>query len=324
MKLAGDIKALADQIEGLGLTANSKPYQSHFKTLQMACAPLGLDPLQLKERDQNYVSLFFVLSRSVHSLDGFWSAIKSIYKINKRSFPDSKSHKAFKKTLRKIFLAADTVKRAWAMPPKIFKALIMSLDMSVWEDAVLGVWLYAVFVFMLRPEDIHRGRLRGLDISLCSDGGADIRVYPGKGAAHHGVASFSSPPNSCPQLSFSSWFKALRSLTPKGLVSHKLPVLVHISNRFRGQPISTRWFVSRIRSRYLSIFNSPIPAGFSAYSLRRGGATAYYNAGLKDIHLQHLLRHKSLETTQVYINSSDQQSVRRFISTHLLDVVSPS
>ena len=110
----------------------------------------------------------------------------------------------------------------------------------------------------------------------------------------------------------------------KGLVSHKLPVLVHISNRFRGQPISTRWFVSRIRSRYLSIFNSPIPAGFSAYSLRRGGATAYYNAGLKDIHLQHLLRHKSLETTQVYINSSDQQSVRRFISTHLLDVVSPS
>ena len=109
----------------------------------------------------------------------------------------------------------------------------------------MGFWLFAVFVFMLRPEDIHRGRLRGRDISLCSDGGADIRIYPGKRAAHHGVASFSAPPNSCPQLSFRSWFSALRSLTPKDLVFHKLPVLVHISSRFRGQPISTRWFASR-------------------------------------------------------------------------------
>ena len=324
MRLAACIKSVADQVESLGLSANSKPYQSHFKTLQMACAPLGIDPLHLKERDQNYISLFFVLSRSVHSLDGFWSAIKSIYNLNRRDFPDSKSHRAFKKVLRKLFLAADTVRRAWAMPPAVFKALILSLDMTVWEDVVTGVWLFASFVFMLRPEDIHRGRLRGQDISLCSDGGADIRIYPGKGAAHHGVAHFSSPPNSCRQLSFSCWVSALRYLTPKALVSHKLPVLVHVSDRFRGQPISTRWFVSRIKSRYLSVFKLPIPAGFSAYSMRRGGATAYYNAGLKDIHLQHLLRHKSLETTQVYINSSDQQSVRRFISTHLLDVISPS
>ena len=96
MRLAACIKSVADQVESLGLSANSKPYQSHFKTLQMACAPMGIDPLHLKERDQNYISLFFVLSRSIHSLDGFWSAIKSIYNLNKRDFPDSKSHRAFK------------------------------------------------------------------------------------------------------------------------------------------------------------------------------------------------------------------------------------
>ena len=112
MRLAACIKSVADQVESLGLSANSKPYQSHFKTLQMACAPMGIDPLHLKERDQNYISLFFVLSRSIHSLDGFWSAIKSIYNLNKRDFPDSKSHRAFKKVLRKLFLAADTYSQA--------------------------------------------------------------------------------------------------------------------------------------------------------------------------------------------------------------------
>ena len=272
----------------------------------------------------NYVCLFFVLSRSVHSLDGFWSAIKSIHKLNGHAFPESKSHKDFKRALRKIFLAADTVKRAWAMTPEVFRALILSLDMTVWEDVVVGVWLFASYVFMLRPEDVHRGRFRWLDVVLCSDGGADIKIYPNKGAAHHGVAMFSSPPNVVHQLSLSSWLSALRSMAPRDLVSPELPILVHISNQFRGQPISTRWFTGRIRSLYLSVFNSSIPTGFSAYSLRRGGATAYYNAGLKDIHLQHLLRHKSIETTQIYINSNDQQSIRRFISTHLLDIVSPS
>jgi len=288
----------------------------------MACAPLGLDPLRLSEQDLSYVSLFFVLSRTVNSLDGFWSAVKSIYKHNNLAFPGGESFKSFKRILRKLFLAADTVKRAWAMTPDIFRALILSLDMSLWEDIVLGVWLYASYVFMLRPEDIHRGRLRGMDITICPDGGTDVKIYPGKGAAHHGVASFSSPPNSCPHFSFSSWLAALRARTPKDLIAPKLPVLVHVSDQFRGKPISTRWFLNRVRSRYLSIFKSAIPSGFSAYSLRRGGATAYYNAGLKDIHLQHLLRHKSLETTQIYINSSDQQSIRRFISTHLLDIVS--
>lgn len=322
--LANVIKSLAGQLQGLYAAASSKPYQNHFKTLQMACSPLELDPLRLAEHDLTYISLFFVLSRSIHSLDGFWSAIKSIYSLNGLPFPEGKPHKEFKKTLRKMFLAADTVNRAWAMTPEVFRSLILSLDMTIWEDVVVGVWLFMSFVFMLRPEDIHRGRFRWLDVFLCPDGGADVKIYPNKGAAHHGVASFSSPPNAIPQLSLSCWLSALRSLVPGDLVGPKLPILVHISDRFRGQPISTRWFTSRIRSLYLSVFKSDMPSGFSAYSLRRGGATAYYNAGLKDIHLQHLMRHKSLETTQIYINSSDQQSIRRFISTHLLNIVSPS
>lgn len=317
--LAASVKRLAEFLQQAIASAASKPYQAHFKTLKMACAPLGLDPLSLTEHDLGYVSLFFVLSRSVNSLDGFWSAIKSMYKLHGRQFPDGPSFKSFKKLLRKLFQAADTVSRAWALPPEVFKVLISSLDMSRREHVILGIWLFCLFIFILRPEDVHHGYMRHRDVKLLMDGGVDLRVYPGKGAEHHGIATFSAAPHSSPHLCLSKWFAALRRLTPPDLIAPDLPVLVHATGQYRGQPISTRWFVKKVRSLYLSIYKSDIPESFSAYSLRRGGATAYYDAGLKEIHLQHTLRHKSLETTQVYINSSDQQSVRRSITSHLLD-----
>lgn len=316
--LAASVKRLAEDLQRAIASAASKPYQAHFKTLKMACSPLGLDPLSLTEQDLGYVSLFFVLSRSVNSLDGFWSAIKSVYTLHGRQFPAGPSFKPFRKLLRKVFQAADTVSRAWALPPEVFKALISSLDMSRREHVVLGIWFFSLYIFVLRPEDIHHGHLRHRDVKLLADGGVDFSVYPGKGAEHHGIATFSAAPHPAPHLCLSRWFAALRSLTPSDLVAPDLPVLVHSAGQYRGQPISTRWFVKRLRSLYFSVYKSEIPEAFSAYSLRRGGATAYYDAGLKEIHLQHTLRHKSLESTQVYINSSDNQAARRAITSHLL------
>ena len=48
-------------------------YESHFRIVEMACKPLGLDPLNLSIKDWMYVLLFFTMSRSVNSIDSFLS-----------------------------------------------------------------------------------------------------------------------------------------------------------------------------------------------------------------------------------------------------------
>ena len=56
----------------------------------------------------------------------------------------------------------------------------------------------------------------------------------------------------------------------------------------------------------------------SAYSLRRGGATTYYNKGVAPVRLQHLLRHVHFNTTAKYVDVQSHRSSRRATTAAVL------
>ena len=294
-------------------------YESHFRIVEMACKPLGLDPLNLSIKDWMYVLLFFTMSRSVNSIDSFLSSCAFIYESHGCSLPKGVPLDRFKKALKRLFLAADVPRPAWAMPLEVFFAMLRCLDRSRPRDVVTGAWLFIAFLFALRPEDLAHGRLQWRDIVFLEDGGVDVVVRPGKGKGVRGSTPFSAGPAIDQRLSLRSWLMLIHSLLPPNMRGPKHPVFVHLTQgRYFGWQISTRWLVLRIRELYARTFNKPHPERLSAYSLRRGGATAYYNADIKDIHLQHLLRHKSLETSQLYVDSMGLRGPRRSLTDNII------
>ena len=154
-------------------------YESHFRIVEMACKPLGLDPLNLSIKDWMYVLLFFTMSRSVNSIDSFLSSCAFIYESHGCSLPKGVPLDRFKKALKRLFLAADVPRPAWAMPLEVFFAMLRCLDRSRPRDVVTGAWLFIAFLFALRPEDL--ARLQWRDIVFLEDGGVDVVVRPGKG-----------------------------------------------------------------------------------------------------------------------------------------------
>ena len=100
----------------------------------------------------------------------------------------------FKKALKRLFLAADVPRPAWAMPLEVFFAMLRCLDRSRPRDVVTGAWLFIAFLFALRPEDLAHGRLQWRDIVFLEDGGVDVVVRPGKGKGVRGSTPFSAGP----------------------------------------------------------------------------------------------------------------------------------
>lgn len=302
-------------------SSTTSNYESHFRIVEMACKPLGLAPLDLSLRDLMYILLFFTLSRSVNSIDGFLTSCSFIYESHGLALPKGLPLDRFKQALKRLFLAADVPQPAWAMPLEVLFAMLVRLDRSSPEDVLVGAWLFIAFLFALRPEDRAHGRLQWRDIVFFVDGGIDLTIRPGKGKAVRGPSTFSAGPASDPRLCASSWLLLIRGFLPPAMLAASSPVFVHLHGRYMGANVSTRWLTTRVRRLFSRTFNSPLPEHLSAYSLRRGGATAYYNSNVKDIHLQHLLRHKSLETSQRYVDSLGLLGSRRTLSDHIIQGV---
>ena len=69
---------------------------------------------------------------------------------------------------------------------------------------------------------------------------------------------------------------------------------------------------------YAKAFNRLPPGKLTAYSLRRGAATAYYLAGTKEAHLAQLLRHSDFSTTKTYIDQMRTRAGRLEVAAKVL------
>ena len=65
--------------------------------------------------------------------------------------------------------------------------------------------------------------------------------------------------------------------------------------------VESSWFASKLLRCFSKTFDEPPPRKLTAYSARRGGATAYAKAGLQKSAIKEILRHKNEATTEDYI-----------------------
>ena len=263
-------------------------------------------PLEPFEPDLVFASLFYVLSRSVHSLPGFLSACAKCYEDAGLRLPRGDMLTSFCHGLSRLF-SCDQIKSSYALlKPELVK-ILANLDQSSFSDVVFGAWLLLSFLFCLRPQDSRGSNLRWSDISFFSQGGVQVIIRPGKGIGHHGKIPFSAPSCAGAWTNLPAWLRLLQAFFPP---SYPLDRPVFARRLGRVSSFSSEWFVQRLRTKYVAAFGQLPSSKLSAYSLRRGGATLLAEMGASNLELRKHLRHKNFETTIQYVASLESRSRR--------------
>lgn len=307
-KLGRAIKGLIPSIFGLTLSSGTKrKYKSEFSVLRDAASAGGFDQWSASEEDLCFASLFYVLGRSVRSLPGFLSACSKVYESSGLSLPRGPRLEAFTSGLERLYYSIDEVEKAYCFSKKEMSKILSNISHSSFLGALFACWLLFSWLGALRPSDSKKTRLRWSDLALGEDG-VDFSIRPNKGKKHHGVARFSVPsvPGSFFDLSY--WLRRLQSFLPadwppsRAVFARRLPP---------HKAYSGAWFVGRLRKTYKLLFPGSPPEKITAYSMRRGSATAMYRAGADMADVSAFLRHKNIDVTLRYIATLESRDRRR-------------
>lgn len=301
-----------------------RQYQGHFNILVQAAEAGGFDPLAMSTDDVHFSCLFFVLSRSVYSLDSFLSGVEHHLSSNQTSLPAGGKVKLrpFKRALMRLFGSADTPIKAFALSKSVVHAMVAHLNPLVPEQAMIGAWLLIAFLFALRPEDVTAGKVRWSDFTFREDGSFDLVIRAGKSATRIGDTIFSMPsppPNAV--VDPNRWIAALWvHAFPSGRPASKLQLSQRrpFTDFETGKFLSSRKLAGYLKRLYSAATGKPAPVGLTAYSLRRGGATEHLEAKMDPVHLRHLMRHASFNTTAEYIDSVSTRNSRMEFTKSLL------
>lgn len=305
-------------MQSLSLTASSRNvYSSQVGTLFLACEAFDYDPYDLSEDELVDVVFFFALSRSTLSIDNFLTALGHFYASFDKKLPRSPPLKLLKLGLRRLFLSADAPSKAFPLGQEIIMLILSHLDRKDSTQLLFGAWMSISFVFALRPQDITS--LRWKDIAFLSDGSFELSVLSKKGAKHRPSSLFSAPASDS-ILSPYLWFTHLFYLYENPpLDDHLVFAYRDVSDPDSFNKLIPRQVFSDLLRHYYKKYISPeLPPRLTPYSLRRGGATAYYKAGVNTLHLSQMLRHKNFDTTSGYIDFYSASSSRQAFTAALL------
>jgi len=260
--------------------------------------------------------LFFTLSRSTGSIDNFLTALGHFYASFDKVLPKSPSLNLTIQGLRRLFLSADAPSKAYPLEQQSLMLILKALDMNVPIQVYFGAWLSISFLFALRPQDIST--LRWKDVAFKKDGSFELAVLSAKGVKHRPTSLFTAQAVKS-ILSPSFWFTHLYYLCDPPPAGDQL-VFARRSAGI-GSPlklISMREFSQMLRAFYSKCVSPEIPHKLTPYSLRRGSASAYHQAGVKDLHLSQMMRHKSFDTTAGYVDYYSASSSRQKFTAALL------
>jgi integrase len=312
------VAKLVPYVQSVSLSEGAKStYAAHFKTLVSACQAFDFDPLKMGETELCQVALFFALSHSIHSLDSFLSAIAFVYAERDLPFPRSAALKSLKKGLLRLFTSSDTPVRAFPLSTEEVSAILAIIDMNDPMEVVFACWLSLSFLHALRPEDLEK--LRWSDVTFTNDGGMDVSIRSGKGATVRGTQTYSSPSNQSP-LNPANWFRRCAAMSPPSFSqsSHHVLCCLDPKNTAFLQRIPRGRFTKHLSAFYARALGKPPPGKLTAYSLRRGAATAYHDAGAHDNVVSQILRHKNFSTSTNYIDNIATREARLRMSAYLL------
>jgi len=282
-------------------------YDYEFRVLEDAAEAGKFDAWNVSEEDWCFALVFYVLSRSVHSMAGFLTAVKNCYEASSLTLPEGPRVKNFKAGLMRVFGAVDWVRKAHNLSKEEIEKILSPLG-SGFEDTVFAVWLLASFYGALRPQDVSRSRLRWAD-GTWSKQGVEFLIRPKKGSMMHGPTRLAAPflsPSSV--LDLPRRLLHLRSFFPKKWSSQR-SILASLNPPH--VPIKNSVFVPRLRVLYArTVGVVPGEMGISAYSMRRGMATELHRSGVPEAVISKVLRHKNPDSTRQYIATLESE-VRR-------------
>ena len=283
-------------------------YKSDFNILKDASEAGGFDPWNVTDEDMCFALVFFVASRSVHSMAGFVSGISNMYQDAGLELPMGRRFLGFRAGIRRLFGSVDVVSKAYSLSKDEVVKVLSRLGKD-FRDTVFAVWVLASFFGALRPQDVSEHMLRWSDITWLPKG-VEILVRPKKGRTAHGPYIMAAPSFGRDSvLDLPRRLSRLWKLLPPG---RPLNMSILADKVYPYAPLKSAGFVKRLRHIYSECFGG-LPKGgrISAYSLRRGMATELFDKQIPEATISKVLRHKNPDSTRGYIANLETE-VRRW------------
>lgn len=235
-------------------------YKSNDKLFDYFCGLLGLDPEgEIEERSLCAMSWMFCHSRSVNSLDSWFSGVVKMRELRGLPpLPRGTFFKEHKKGLKAIFGPLDVRVPATPLTEADLLRLKASLNLNNYEQARFWFCVLIGFQALLRGGEISEGRLLFSDITRTENGLRVQVLFSKTTMAPIKLALSVRDDELCPREAFD----ALLLLAPRD------------ERIYKG---SYNAFNSEIKRRFT--LAGVCKEGLTSHAMRRGGATALFMAG---------------------------------------------
>jgi integrase len=261
-------------VSTVGLRVGSRrTYASNLRKYISICRDLGISPFRpISERDLCAVCVYFCRDRKVTGLASFLSAVENWYSSAfDQRLPRGFRYRRILRGLKNLFSAMDERMPAEAISMTQLRLLHDLVDHSSLSGA--RDWCAILFAFfgLLRSAEYTGGAMKLGDVTP-SDWSIRLSIALSKGSLVEAYAVIAARSDMlCPRKAFFHYI----SLLPLDRRSGRLPLFQEAAS---VAPLSYSFFNSTLKALVAA---AGVPSKhFSTHSLRRGGTTALYLAGV--------------------------------------------
>jgi hypothetical protein len=249
---------------------------------------VGVDPyLPLAESTLCMAAVDFCRTRKATSLPQYFAALQKFHtNLGHGQLPRGYEYKQTCKGLLNFFGQVDKVEPKHALTIDNLFSILANLDLTKFEDAAFWAGITTAFFGFLRISEYADGAIRNRHVRVTSEGVILTIPFSKTSLQPVEVRLSSRPDLLCPRaavLHYQSLFKSAPSADRAFFVRESKS----------GSPMTKAWFINKLKAHVKRLGFDPVH--YSGHSLRRGGCTAMFLAGVPETFIAAHGRWRSLE-----------------------------
>lgn len=250
---------------------------------------VGVDPgLPLAESTLCMAAVDFCRTRKATSLPQYFAAIQKFHtNLGHGQLPRGVEYKQTCKGLLNFFGQVDKVEPKHALTIDNLMSILANLNLSKFEDAAFWACITTAFFGLLRISEYSDGALKNRHVRVTSEGVIMTIPFSKTSLQPVEVRVSKRPDLLCPRAAVLHYQSLLKSA---GAPADR----AFFVRETKSSSVMTKpWFITKLKAHVKLIGLDP--AHYSGHSLRRGGCTAMFLAGVPETFIAAHGRWRSLE-----------------------------
>jgi hypothetical protein len=253
-----------------------KAYGNHQRKFARLCASIGVDHLEpLSEATLCKAAVDFCMTCKVTSLPQYFAAIQKLHDNNGHGpLPRGAAYKQTCKGLLNFFGQVDKVEPKHALTLENLTAILGKLSMLKFEDVCFWATLITAFFGLLRISEYSSGALQQRHVRVADEGVILSIPFSKTDLMPVEVRLSARDDHLCPRRAVTFY----QLFVGKASAESKAPFF--LANQKSLAPLTKAKFIAKLKQHVAEIGLDP--AHYSGHSLRRGGCTAMFLAGVNE------------------------------------------